>query len=422
MSNMEILDRITQSYLASPDFNGIAGRTLVDEFGEEATRSALGNLVSTGHISLVFGDMHPNPRIKALPPEPTDEQLRKFDTSDLMRTGVYPERIHLETVVDPSNFSGRPFELELALGAAQLEHRSFELAILEFYRNDPRYFYQFTDSSGLISIADKYYESDEMPESDQILLESFGVSLDSDGRLYVAAFLRYLYNLSPEHQQIWQAKLHEGETKLHPNYYLSAMGHWPERISMYQAVLIAFKTINEICGAMGRPPLFRKTFSEDDRPKEFSYLLRPTLHKFNDFVHLLDKMVSENLNLAFFKGEIELSVEEPLGNGKVEVKKKGTLKLLQEWIDSNYTAYSDEGNEEIAFMFKVFRKIRKLRQKPAHAIEEDQFDYKYLFDQRDLMKDLTRANIALVSIFASHPAATGVEIDPHLLDGRIWFI
>ncbi len=35
-------------------------------------------------------------------------------------------------------------------------------------------------------------------------------------------------------------------------------------------------------------------------------------------------------------------------------------------------------------MFATFKKIRKLRQKPAHSVEEDKFDQTYVKSQRDL--------------------------------------
>jgi len=38
----------------------------------------------------------------------------------------------------------------LALGEAQLSYRSFDLSVLEFYRNDPRHRYENDDINGRI--------------------------------------------------------------------------------------------------------------------------------------------------------------------------------------------------------------------------------------------------------------------------------
>lgn len=64
--------------------------------------------------------------------------------------------------------------------------------MLEAYRNDPRYSYSNDDIHGWISISDKYFESKEMPKSDQILLESFSFSYDKAFKRAVAVF----FNLS----------------------------------------------------------------------------------------------------------------------------------------------------------------------------------------------------------------------------------
>jgi hypothetical protein len=49
---------------------------------------------------------------------------------------------------------------------------------------------------------------------------------------------------------------------------------------------------------MGRPNLFRQDFGQygENEPRRFTFLVRPTLEEFNEFVLLLDKMLSDNLN------------------------------------------------------------------------------------------------------------------------------
>lgn len=302
------LSKISDFYIKSDNYNGIPARSLIQEHGEEKVRRILAKLISDGYVSIVFGDYHPNPHIRALPPEPIEEQLEKLMTDKLEDGCVYPNRKHLENVVDYRQFHDKPFECCLAFGEPQLAYKSFELSVLEIYRNDPRYLYQYNDISGLISISNEFFETDKIKDSDQILLESFGISIDDEGNIYVAVFLRYLATLSPEHQKIWASKLVECEIPLHPDYYrASIIGNWPQRLSLYQAVLMEMRTANEISTAIGREPIFKEDFRDRKRPREFGYLLRPTLKEYNEFVHLLDKMLSENLNRKFFKDEFLLS-------------------------------------------------------------------------------------------------------------------
>ncbi|MBL2669435.1 AAA family ATPase, partial [Klebsiella pneumoniae] len=75
---------------------------------------------------------------------------------------------------------------------------------------------------------------------------------------------------------------------------------------------------------IGKPELFRKDYS-DDMPKEFGFLLRPTLSEFNNFMLLLDKMMSDNINKKFFEGDVELEIEKEREDGKIVVRPKGTI-------------------------------------------------------------------------------------------------
>jgi hypothetical protein len=50
--------------------------------------------------------------------------------------------------------------------------------------------------------------------------------------------------------------------------------------------------------------LFRETFDEEKRPLEFATMLRPTRRQYLEFAQVLDKMLSDNVNRDFFKGDI----------------------------------------------------------------------------------------------------------------------
>jgi hypothetical protein len=405
MPRESLLNEITDHYLGSGDFNGIAvgGASEFDELAE---------LVSSGLVNLVFGDRHPNPHILALDPEPIDEQLEKLGR---LKSGcAYPSPRHLLGVVDRAKYQGKPYLLEIALGQAQLSHRAFELSVLEGYRNDPRYSYDSDDVHGTLSAL-----SDVGLKSRDDTWLRFGFAYDDKfNQKYAAAYLRDLGYLTPEHQQIWRAKEIETKTHLHPDYFrTSIMGAFPERLSIYEAFIWELQTTNRMVLAMGKPPLFRRDYKDDSRPQHFASLLRPTGRELNQFVVLLDQLMSDNLNSKFFEGEVELETEHPRPDGKIEIRRKGTVQLLKDWLTENFRSRESEPLDR---MFEAFREIRKLRNKPSHSIVEDVFRTEITQEQRELMLRAYGAVRVLRLILANHPAARFVEVDDMLFEGKIW--
>jgi hypothetical protein len=57
---------------------------------------------------------------------------------------------------------------------------TFDLSVLEFYFNHPRYICQNDDISGSISVSDEYYETSEMKSSDQFSFQTFGFAFTND--------------------------------------------------------------------------------------------------------------------------------------------------------------------------------------------------------------------------------------------------
>lgn len=333
---------------------------------------------------------------------------------------AYPTITHLANVVDYNSYTGKPYTLELALGEPQISFRAFDLSVLEFYRNDPRYTYTTDDIRGKIHLTSEYYESQSMKESDKILLSTFGFCYDDELNRAVAVFLRYLADLSPEHQQIWKAKETVGNYNLHPDYYSNTiLGDWGERISIFSAFIEELQIINKMANAMGRPNLFRNDFSAQDKPVEFSFLVRPTLKDYNEFVLLLDKMISDNINKDFFKGEVQEEYDETRSDGKVIVRYKNTIALLDEWLRSKFQT---DDWRPIQEMIKTFRDIRKQRQQPAHRINDNTFDQQYIHKQRGLILSAYQSIRDIRLIFANHPRCSHIEISKTLFEGRIWHI
>ena len=288
---------------------------------------------------------------------------------------AYPTRVHLKGVVDSSNYAGRPYALEIALGEPSLAIRTFDLSILEIYRNDPRYDYTTNDISGRISA-----RSSSLGEREQIYLQTFGFAYDEDLNRAVAVPIHYLTDLTPEHQQMWKTKELGDGYFLHPDYDRQMRGEWPERISIFDAFIEELKLVNVMSGLMKRPPLFKNDF-EKDRPAEFTFLIRPTLTELNNFVVLLDKMMSDNINKKFFLGEVEEQDEIVRGDEKIEVRQRGTIRLLEEWLKGFRTA----DRKPLQDMIATFKEVRARRQKPSHAHSPNVFDQKHSHEQRELI-------------------------------------
>lgn len=418
-----LLKEITDFYIQSRDFNGIPVRQITTRHkraGLESLKTLFRSLIQQDKISIVFEDQHSNPHTKALPDVALEVQIEKLQNTDLlMNACVYPSAAHLTTVVDVSRYQGKPFTLRLALGEPQLAFESFDLRVLEDYRNDPRYFYTTDDIRGRISASDKY---EELLPADRVLLQTFGFCYNSQLHRAVAVYLRYLSNLSPEHQQIWNARIVKGDYKLHPDYFKSTIiGSWNVGVSIFAAFVEELHIINDMCKLMGRPAFFKQEFSQENRPRELSFLVRPTLKELNTFIHLLDKTLSENVNKKFFRNDIPLEQEEiRKKDGKIIVREKGTIQLLEEWLSINFSTPDEQDRELTNQMLETFREVRRLRQKPAHAISEDSFNQVYFQQQRELIIRVYEAVRTLRQAFEFHPRVRGYKIPDWLQSGKIW--
>ena len=113
----DLLANATEYYLKSKDYNGYPCHHVrkTEDITADQLRVLLRPMVKEGLISLVFGDRHSNPHIRAYDDEPIDCQLNKLEQDELFHTCIYPSGTHLAQVVDRNDYNGRPFSLALAL-------------------------------------------------------------------------------------------------------------------------------------------------------------------------------------------------------------------------------------------------------------------------------------------------------------------
>jgi hypothetical protein len=415
----DLLAAVKAFYFNSHEFNGYPVYRLKEDFtaSDDEAKAAIQGLVSDGSIDIVTtGNPHIRPFNSAAP----HLQLLELNSRDFHEhICLYPSATVLAKLAEIETYRDSPYSRELALGAGQLEFRMFDLSVLEHYRNDPRYHYETDSLWGRICVRDEFYQSNLMDERDQVLLKSFGFAYDDDMNRCVTAFVFYLSELSPEHQRIWAAKALHGSYRPHPDYFRTTiLGEWGTRVPIFEAFVEELSLINEMTTLMRMPPLFRHTFKED-RPKEFNFMLRPTRAEFDRFVQMLDHMMSDNLNKDFFKGQIATEEEEERDDGKILVRQLGTIRLLEQWLTAKF---HPKDPSELNKIFAAFRKVRNLRQKPAHAANPDSFAQEHFKNQRELMTQAYDAVRLIRQAFANHPYVkrNPPSIGKELFDGLIW--
>jgi len=173
--------------------------------------------------------------------------------------------------------------------------------------------------------------------------------------------------------------------------------------------------INKMCDLMNRPRLFKNDFAID-RPRGFTLLIRPTADEYHRFVLLLDKAMSDNINTDFFQNEVPREEDQTRPDGRIEVRPVGTIRQFETWLAKKFRLADRTPIDE---MFATFRKVRKLRQHPAHVISADKFDQKFFREQRELVIEAYKAVKIIRLIFANHPACRAYKVEDVLAEGKI---
>lgn len=417
MTNLadSLLGKIVAQYQGSQDFNGLPVHAL--DLGDDAAPVVI-ELIEARKVDLVRGDGHPNPHIKAFAAEPVAVQIKKIKEQGPSGC-LYPTPETLAALASQLVGAG-PFTRELELGSPQLDYRVFDTRVLEWYRNDPRYEYDIDEIHGRITQKAGTVGKDGAVLMDNLEFFEFGFAYDDDLNRGVAAFIRYLHDLPADQQRyIDQFKL-TGDYKLHPEFYRTQiLGEFPERISIYDAFLEEKHHINEMCKLMKKPPMFRGRDKAYQRPHGFGILLRPTKKEFRDFVLLLDQLLSDDLDREFFKGDIPVAEVLTKEDGTKVTQPIGTITLLQRWMTKEFKP-SDPA--PIERLFAEIRAIRKERQKPAHVADDNEFDQKYLKQQRELIEQGFDAVGTIRMALENHPLVRGYEIPEWLREGKVWSI
>jgi hypothetical protein len=402
----ELVKEVVQHYLNSGDFNGVGLFALVQGRDPEAL-DTVRNLVQRNILEIV-SEKWDFPVIKRTAGRDISAQLEVLQPGNLTAICVYPTVKCMLRALPRSYAGNRPFRRLLALGHPQLEPMFFELGVLHRYQADPRYIFDFKDLAGHISITDTHYRSREMPGADKVLVSSFGMGKCPRGGRAVVVFLRYLSPLTSRHQLHWASHRLRGKCRVESNYYRrSVYGEWTKGISVYAAILQEFLHINKMCALIGLPQLFKRDFV-DEPPKGFGLLMKTTREEYLAFVHTLDKLISENLNPDFFMAQGISLTDAETGD------RKGTLRLLQEWMATKIRMEDSSG---VATIMKSLKLVRGERQPRAHAIVRDDFSPKYQAMKEELIRDVYTSIYNIRCFFQTHPAVRTYEF-PDALDSK----
>jgi hypothetical protein len=431
----QIENIVYEFFVNSSDFNGIPLRQVSEDLKIEYEYSIdiIKTLVSDDKITIQSST---NPHIIYSRVYPIDIQLKILEDSKSWEVTVekigeisifsentefpiclYPTTGLLKSKRDLTEFGNAVYTKELAIGQPQLKPVFFEIEVLERYANDPRFDFKFKDYSGRISCK---YDENEKPfvrKEDEVFLKTFGLGFDENDKRVAVVYLRYLSDLTPEHQVYWKSREKKEDCKMLEEYHQNTIqGNWTSSYSIFSGLIGELSCLNEISEIIFSKPLFRKNFDAENRPREFTFFFTPTLKNYNDFVHLLDKMLSENINKDFFEGKIEFFDIVEIEEGLVERKPKGTIRLLEEWLTG---IFKTEKENELKEIFKPFKKVRRERQNPAHKIIENEYNDKFTELQKKLVSDAYDSIKGLRFIFQQHPKAKDFEVPEWLKNGNI---
>ena len=398
-----IESRIVSHYLTSGDYNGLPLSRLASDLGADPKTllEVVVPLVKSGRVSLPWF-RQTNPYVKLFD-SPVEEQLLWFDERESRAVCLYPTAVSVAEAVDLNIYDNMPFTKLMVLVYPKGRPIPFLIDVLDSYQDDPRYEFHFSGFSGWVQTRDGYHNQLEEPDRTNV---TFGLGYDDQGNRVVVVPLYRLDRLPGKQQRIWKESLYEGQVKVSEDYVTATIdGHPIEANSVYDAIVFEQVEINRLFELFERLPLFRETY-EEQRPAQFSFFVKPTQGNYDGFVHLLDKMLSDNINIGAFSGDVTRRERVEVGNGEFDSRLRAPISMLEEWLSIRYPTASPE---EMLAIIKPLKRVRSLRNKPAHTIVEDKYDRQFYTRQDELVWKVYEALRNLRCLLATDPSASSYE-------------
>lgn len=412
MGKKELLQRVTNYYINSGDFNGLPDYEIPSSEIEDLVA-----LIEDDLVRILTEDDDVNIYINRCNCfAEKEEQIKAVHKKS--RCTIYPTQEHLATMNIREN---KPFTEMLAQGVEQFHIMYFAVDVLELYINNPQYAIWDCGYRGNICIRD--WDDEQADELHSEYIHDFGIAYPvdepRDRDRAVAVFLRDLAKLNYEAQCKWRGFLLRNQKEFRVNYgFIKNLlyADWVTEYWIFDALLDEIKLINAMCNSIGIPQLFRKEYSRENQELiGYRIILIPSLKNYYEFVSALEKIVINNLSYDTFQ-------KDTLGIASVERKKddgtlKGSIEMLDEWFSSNYFRGNVEGCKAFKkYISGTFRTIRKIRQVPAHELYSNKHDKDLYRKQNELIEDVYRAVRDLRMMFSKHPSAKKVIVPEQLSD------
>lgn len=343
------------------------------ELGDLLTR--IRPVITNKTASISFGDVHPNPFIRALPDEPVPKQLAKLVPQKSNYACIFPLEKHLKTVVDPKLYETRPFSLKLAMGAPQYTFDFFDPYVLEHYVSDKNC-RVLNDVQGHLNFSKNRFK---------FTRASFGATYGHQFTELIASSLGELSQLPAKDQLHWQSMQLTGNGTIHPDVAGPLLsGNFRERLSVFEALLAEMKAVNALCTEIKKPPLFIFHANHEEILTNLGFIPVPNSRNFGHFFLHYQILLLQNINPAFLT-----SIQQPRyhpvssrSKRKLNRPSKTHLELVGEWVVNSFSV-SDEGL--IQRLAKVIKITRKEYNKTVLNETKSSADQSYMHIQRRLM-------------------------------------
>ena len=364
-----ITHHVTTYYLKSSHFNGMPARSLADrmDMDLEDLIPHLKRLIETGIISILYGDKHPNPYIRALQDESSNDQIAKLIPEKLEYACIYPQTKHLESVVNKQHFFHLPYTLKLALGTPLYTHDFFDPSVLLYYERQP-HCTVVNDLHGSIALPYtnlQYSRATYVTEQGQPITELIALNLEQ------------LSNLRATDQQYWYSMSLPVRCRLHPDVIHPLLhGAFRERISIFEALHEEMMAINGLCPLLQKPAMFKQNATaHQNQTLGGGYLVHPTLGTFQDFFVAFQILLFQNFNEEFLSSISSAPVIRMRGKRSTRLRRPShtPIERIESWLVTAFSIPNKPLIRRFILLVKRTRQetTRRLNQDNLHALSPE---------------------------------------------------
>ena len=160
---------------------------------------------------------------------------------------------------------------------------------------------------------------------------------------------------------------------------------------------------------IGIKHIFSKTWNTDniERPEGFRTILFPTRKNYFDFISVVEKVTVNTISSKAFTNEQKHSI------AVVKADEEGSLSVLGKWLIENGFNSNIVENRIIA----PLKKVRKIRQIPAHEVFSDEYDKSVYKDQNEIISEVYWSVNGIRRMLGTHPLVKNqIEIPDYLDD------